>query len=232
MMTGKQLLLRALKNETTERIPWVPFVGCHAASLIGVNAEEYFKSSDHIVSGVSKAIELYRPDGIPSLFDLQLEAETMGCRLQWAPENPPSVASHPLESDMKLSELKIPTKEDGRFPIVLDATKRICDMHGENVAIYGLITGPFTLALHLRGTNIFYDMVDDPDYLKELMEFAKNVAIATADMYMDTGCDIIALVDPMTSQISPSSFREFVSPYVTAVFDRSVLSPVPPDIKP
>ncbi|MEG0319468.1 MAG: uroporphyrinogen decarboxylase family protein, partial [Niameybacter sp.] len=31
--------------------------------------------------------------------------------------------------------------------------------------------------------------------------------------------DIVAVVDPMTSQISPDSFEEFVSPYVANIFD-------------
>jgi Uroporphyrinogen-III decarboxylase len=218
-MTGKELLLRALKNQETERIPWVPFVGCHAASLIGVNAEEYFKNADYIFDGITKAIELYRPDGIPALFDLQLEAEAMGCGLKWAAENPPSVSDHPLELDSDISKIKIPSASDARFPVVLDATKRICTKFGDQVAIYGLITGPFTLALHLRGTDIFYDMIDEPDYMKELMAFTQKVAIAVADMYIDAGCDVIALVDPMTSQISPENFAEFVTPYVSPVFE-------------
>jgi len=38
-------------------------------------------------------------------------------------------------------------------------------------------------------------------------------------MYINAGCDIIALVDPMTSQISPEAFHEFVGPYAKKVFD-------------
>jgi len=218
-MTGKQLVLAAIHNNETPRTPWVPFVGCHAASLIGVNVEEYFKSADHIYHGLSKAIELYRPDGIPSLFDLQVEAEAMGCQLKFAETNPPSVTTHPLELGVKLSDLKVPTEKDGRFPIVLEATRRLVETHGNDVAIYGLITGPFTLALHLRGTNIFYDMVDEPEEMKALMAFCRDVCIKTADMYMDAGVDVVAVVDPMTSQISPDNFREFVTPYATPVFE-------------
>lgn len=217
-MTGKQLVLDAIHNLETPRTPWVPFVGCHAASLVGVNVEEYFKSADAIFQGISKAIALYRPDGIPALFDLQVEAEAMGCTLKYADSNPPSVFSHPLDGEKKLSDLKIPTAKDGRFPVVLEATRRLCESFPD-VAIYGLITGPYTLALHLRGTNIFYDMVDEPDDMKELMAFCQAVCIQTADMYLDAGVDIIAVVDPMTSQISPDNFREFVTPYATAVFD-------------
>lgn len=219
-MNSKQLVLDAMTNKETKRAPWVPFVGCHAASLIGVNAEEYFKSSEHIVKGVTKAYEEYRPDGLPVLFDLQVEAEALGCELKYAEHNPPSVATHPLgDGGVALSDLKVPTEKDGRFPLVMDATRKICTELGDKIALYGLITGPFTLALHLRGTEIFFDMMDEPEYMHELMSFCEKVCIETSRMYIEAGVDIVAIVDPMTSQISPVSFEEFVSPYVTNVFD-------------
>lgn len=218
-MNSRKLVLDAINNKEVERIPWVPFVGCHAASLIDVDCETYFKSADYIVKGVTKAYEIYQPDGLPALFDLQVEAEAMGCNLAYAKDNPPAVSSHILESGVKLSDLKIPMENDGRFPIVLDATRRIVKELGDKIAIYGLITGPFTLALHLKGTDIFYDMSDEPEEVEALMEFCKKVCINTARMYMEAGCDIIAMVDPMTSQISPSNFEEFVSPYASEIFD-------------
>lgn len=218
-MNCKQLVLDALRCKEVERIPWVPFVGCHAASLINVDCESYFKNTDYIVNGVTKAYELYQPDGLPALFDLQLEAEAMGCKLTYAKDNPPAVSSHVLEDGVKLSDLKIPTESDGRFPIALNATERLVKALGDKIAIYGLITGPFTLALHLKGTDIFYEMLDDEDSVKELMEFCQKVCINTAKMYIDRGVDVVAIVDPMTSQISPDAFEEFVAPYASAVFD-------------
>ena len=218
-MNAKQLVVDALHNKKVERIPWVPFVGCHAANLIGVYCEEYFNNADLIVKGVTKAYEEYQPDGLPALFDLQVEAEALGCKLVYAKDNPPAVATHILEEGVTLDDLQLPTEKSGRFPIVLDATRRIVKKLGDKIAIYGLITGPFTLALHLRGTDIFYEMLDEPEKVEELMEFCKNVCINTAKMYIDAGCDIIAVVDPMTSQISPDSFEEFVSPAVMPVFE-------------
>ncbi|WP_291632869.1 uroporphyrinogen decarboxylase family protein [Clostridium sp.] len=218
-MNSRELVLGALKNEEVTRAPWVPFVGCHGASLIGVNCEEYFKSVDNMVNGVTKAYELYRPDGLPALFDLQVEAEAMGCTLQYSESNPPAVTSHPLEDGIELNELKIPSESDGRFPIVLEATRKICSTLGDKIAIYGLITGPFTLALHLKGTDIFYEMMDEPENIQELMGFCLEVCKNTARMYMEAGVDIIAVVDPMVSQISPDNFEEFVSPYITPLFE-------------
>jgi MtaA/CmuA family methyltransferase len=213
---GKQLLLEAIQGKKTSRVPWLPFVGCHGAALIGKTAEEYLKSGELIVQGVRRAIELYRPDGIPAIFDLQIEAEALGCSLQWARENPPAVVSHVLDTK-SWRDLRIPDAASGRVPEVLKAM-RLLKADGHDVALYGLITGPFTLALHLRGTEIFMDMYDRPDAVQELLGFCTRVAKTLAGMYIDAGCDVIASVDPMTSQISPAAFAQFVSPWATELF--------------
>ena len=64
-MNGKELLFQALENKETPRPAWVPFVGVHGGKITGVSAGEYLKSADAIVGGLTKARELYRPDGLP-----------------------------------------------------------------------------------------------------------------------------------------------------------------------
>ncbi len=217
-MTGKERVLKAIRCEKTDRIPWVPFVGCHAGSLLNVTATEYLKSTDLIVKGVDEAVKRYQPDGIPVAFDLQIEAETFGCALNWADENPPAVTSHPLGNGTKLTDLKIPTLKDGRVGMVIEAAKQIRKNHPD-LALYGLITGPFTLALHILGTDIFMKMFDSPDEVRDLFAFCRDVCDQMSDYYIDAGCDIIAVVDPMTSQIGPDQFEEFVTPYAAEIFD-------------
>ncbi len=217
-MTGKERVLKAFKCEPVDRLPWVPFVGSHAAALLGISATEYFKDSDLIAKGAAKAIEMYRPDGIPVTFDLQIEAEVFGCKLNWADDNPPAVCSHPLAEGAELAELKIPGADDGRIKTVIEATKKIRKANPD-IALYGLITGPFTLALHLLGTDIFMKMFDDMQYVKDLLEYCKKVANAMSDYYIEAGCDIIAVVDPMTSQIGADQFNEFVSSPMTDIFE-------------
>jgi len=215
---GLKLLEKTFRLENVDRTPWVPFVGVHGGKLTGVDAETYIKSAKHIVDGVSKAIELYRADGIPVIFDLQVEAEILGCNLAWSKDNPPSVTGHPLADGTELDSLTIPEETDGRIPLVLDATRQLRKKYPD-VALYGLITGPFTLAMHLRGTDLFMQIFEDPDYVNRLMQFCSEVASAYAEMLIDAGCDVIAVVDPMTSQIDPESFEAVVSPYMKSVFN-------------
>ena len=217
-MTGREIVNAALRGAETERTPWVPFVGCHAGALIGAKAGDYLKSADLIVAGLNEAIRRYRPDGIPVLFDLQVEAEILGCKLEWADENPPAVTSHPLAEGRALGDLRIPQLGDGRLPLIMDACRRLRRQHPDK-ALYGLITGPFTLAMHLQGTDLFVSLYDHAADVARLMDFCRDVCIAMAGYYIAAGCEVIALVDPMTSQIGPAQFKEFVEPYVRPVFD-------------
>ena len=217
-MKGRDLIKKAFQLEKVERIPWVPFVGCHGSILIGKKADEYLKSADNIVAGINEAIKRYRPDGIPVMFDLQVEAEALGCNLEWAENSPPAVSSHPLAMDKTLDDLKVPGKTDGRIGMVMEASRRLRE-ENPDIAIYGLLTGPFTLALHLLGTDIFMKMFEDEAYVHQLLDFAKEVSIFMANEYIENGCDIIAMVDPMTSQISPEQFNQFITKPATEIFD-------------
>ena len=226
---GKDLILKTLRHEKTDQTPWVPFAGVHAGKLKGYTAEEMLQDEDKLVEALLETKKIYTPDGMPIIFDLQVEAEILGCDLLWAKNNPPSVTSHPCAGEKTIPcDCKIPTEESGRLPMILSAMRRVKAEIGDEVALYGLICGPFTLASHLRGTDIFMDMVADPEYVKKLVGYCSQVAIEMARMYIDAGMDVIAVVDPLVSQISPKHIEKLLSDGFKAVFDycrsRGVLS--------
>lgn len=218
-MNGKKILLDALQSKPVERTPWVPFVGVHGGQLTGVNAEDYLKSADHIVEALKLAVQRYRPDGLPVVFDLQIEAEILGCQLAWARETPPAIASHPLDDDYDLANLPEFSAEKGRIPLVLEAVRRCKVAFGDSTALYGLLTGPLTLALHLRGDDVLLDMFDEEEAVPVLLDYCADIAIQMVDAYLEAGIDVIAVVDPMISQIGPEHFDGFVAPALNKIFD-------------
>ncbi|ONI37852.1 uroporphyrinogen decarboxylase [Candidatus Epulonipiscium fishelsonii] len=218
-MTPKQSLFDVLDHKKVAIAPWVPFAGVHAGKLVGYNATEVLTNKDKLVKSLLEVNKLYKPNGQPVVFDLQLEAEILGCELVFADDGPPSVKTHPLEDiDTIPCECKLPTAEDGRLPIVLAAMREMKEKVGDTTALYGLICGPFTLASHLRGTNIFMDMYDDEDYVKSLLDYCLKVAKRMTDLFIEAGMDIIAVVDPLVSQISPDHFEEFLDAPFSALF--------------
>lgn len=215
-MNPKELLLSALKRQPTPRPPWVPFAGAYAARLKGFTASEFFRDEDKMTACLLAVNRLFKPDGQCCIFDLQVEAEVLGCTLRWAEDGPPTVVSHPLDCDEDEEpfvpcDCRIPGPEDGRIPMICRVMRRMKKEVGEETALYGLITGPLTLASHLRGSKIFTDLFDDEDYVRRLLAFCTRVAFKMAEYYIGAGMDVIAVVDPLISQISVHHFEAFAA---------------------
>ena len=218
---GKELLMKVLNHEDTNgQLPWIPFAGVHAGKLKGYSGREVLTDSAKLIESLREVYKLYQPDGMPITFDLQLEAEILGCELMWADYNPPSVVSHLFDKEKGIPcKCKFPTPESGRIPVVLEAMRVMKEEIGDKTALYGLICGPLTLASHLRGSDFFKDIRKDPDYVVQLTSFCAEYAQKMADLYIDAGMDVIAVVDPLVSQISPKVFANLMHEPFKAVFD-------------
>ena len=218
-MNGKERVLKALHFEEVDRVPWVPFTGVHVAKLVDSNAEELLKNGDILVEAVCTATERYYADGVCSAFDLQAEAEVLGCALHWSKNNPPAVTGHVLAQGKTLEDLPEFTKDKGRLPMFFEATRKLVEKIGGEKAVFALCCGPFTLALHLRGSAFIMDMMKKPDEAHKVLEYCAEITRRMGEWYMETGAHVVAVVDPMTSQIAPKHFEAFVTPYVKPVID-------------
>lgn len=209
-------MLAAFRREPLATPPWVPFTGVHVGALTGTPADVLYRDGDALHHALLEAHRLYQPDGMPAMFDLQLEAEALGCELLWAPKAPPMVVGHPLSVGGEPPRFD---PEAGRLPLAVEAVARLKAAVGEQTAVFGLLCGPFTLASHLRGTELFYDMFDDEAYVDALMAHASDVAARVGERFAAAGADVIAVVDPLVSQISPEHFERFLSMPFTRLFD-------------
>jgi uroporphyrinogen decarboxylase len=217
-MSSKELLFSVFRHETTKQVPWVPFAGVHAGKLKGYTGQEMLTDGDRLLESLLEVHKVYDPDGMPITFDLQIEAEILGCELVWAKDAPPSVVGHPLANNLTIPTL-IPQASDGRLPLVLDVMKKMKTQVGDTTALYGLVTGPLTLASHLRGTDLFMDTFDRPEFVQDLLEYCTKVALAVTKYYIEAGMDIIAVVDPVVSQVSPRMYKKLLHEPFKQIFD-------------
>ena len=211
---SKQRLIDALRGSRTDTAAWVPYAGVHCAYLIHEPAERYLQDPELLAKGVTHAAELYQADGIPLLFDLSVEAQALGCELNWWKDNVPSVSSHPCSKRTPAElGLKPPTGESGRYPLIREAARRIKPRLDElDCVMMGLCCGPLTLASHLAGVRIFTDVYKNREFAAEVCRFAGEVTARSARLYAEMGCEVIAIVDPVASQIKSNTFKEFVTP--------------------
>jgi hypothetical protein len=211
-MNGKSLLKKAFALEETSRTPWVPFVGAHGGHLVGMDAETYLKSADHIVEGVDKAVELYNPDGLPVMFDLQLEAEALGCSLVWSKDNPPAVVSHPLAEGKSLDEFHIPEASDGRIALVMEACRRSAENHPEVLQQY--------VKAQLINVGIKVIERTSPDFATWVDRTANGKHDATINIVFNWGDPVIGVHRTyITSNIRPGAPYSNTSNYSNPEMD-------------
>lgn len=211
---AKQALLDAYKGKRTETPPWVPYAGVHCAYLLNEPADKMLQDAELLAKGVVHTAKRYKADGIPLLFDLSVEAHSVGSELKWWPDNVPSVTTHPcFEKTPKEAGLKLPTKESGRYPLLYEAA-RIAKPQLEELdcALMGLFCGPLTIASHLAGVRIFTDVYKNKEFAHEVLKFSGELCAEAAKFYAEMGADPIAIVDPVASQVRKKTFREYVTP--------------------
>lgn len=215
-MHDKALINEVSGGSPVERTPWVPHTGSRIANLKGYTVQEMLCDADKLYECCIEAGSQYSPDGMTSMFDLQIEAEILGYNLAWYNNTPPTVCFHPLEG-----EFVIPTqciqKTGGCIPLILDVMRHF-KAAKPDITMYGLICDPFTLASYLRGANILMDMCDDEDGMKALVAYCEEVVREVANYCIGTGCDIIATMDSLVSQISPDMFETFLNEPYTKFF--------------
>ena len=211
---AKQMLIDAYRGKMTPKAPWVPYAGVHCAFLINEEADKMLKDPELLAKGVVEAAKRYKADGIPLLFDLSVEANSVGCDLKWWPDNVPSVQNHPCSAKTPQDAgLQLPTKDSGRWPVIFEAARIAKPQLQElDCALMGLLCGPLTLASHLAGVRIFTDVYKNREFAHEVVKFAGAIGAISAQLYAEMGCDIIAIVDPVASQIKSETFKEFVTP--------------------
>jgi uroporphyrinogen decarboxylase len=141
----------------------------------------------------------------------------LGCDLLWVEDAPPSVTRHPL-AHQKTIPTHLPKKSDGRLPLILNTMQAMTSAVGERTALLGLVTGPLSLAFHLRGHQLFFDLMDDPAYLRTLITYTTRMTQYIAGLYLEAGIDVIGVIEPVASQISPADFQAFLLNPLQKVF--------------
>jgi uroporphyrinogen decarboxylase len=217
-MVGKELFKAMSEGKMPERIPFVPVIYEHAAKVIGKSISELCQSADLLVEAQLRSYELYKNDLISVGVDIyNVEYEAMGAKFDYTDKDSlPATSDILVKCKENLKGLKVPDpQKDGRMPMFLDAAERINKEVGSEVGVSGTIMGPFTLAAIARGfENIIMDMIDDPEFVEEQLEFALEVVLEYGKAFIDRGVGVAIneswIAPPL---LSPSFYKKYAVKY-------------------
>jgi uroporphyrinogen decarboxylase len=203
-----------------ERIRCTSHLGEYAASLIGVPVAGYLHSAELMANAHLEAFRLLRQDGVsvgPDLFGL---AEAMGAKLLFSGRDRPQVRSPAASELRQAAALPAPEpRRDGRLPLYLEALERIRDGVRGRVPVGSGISGPFTTACFLRGTEaLLMDLEGDPRGVHALLDTATQGILAYMEACLERGFSC-SMGDPMAAcaLIGPNGFRSVVKPHLARI---------------
>ena len=211
-------------------VPFVPTIYEHGAALIGHTPSEVARSEDLLVRGQIAAHELYHYPLVSVGMDIyNVEAEALGGIIEF-PDNisQPALKSPPVKTKADFETLSVPNPQtDGRMPLLLGACRRL--KAALPAVVSGTVTGPFTLAAILRGFETFImDLFDEPDFAREQLRFAEEVAFRFAAAYHELGVSIAIneswIAPPLCT---PELYRDFAQPAETDLISRLFALGVP-----
>jgi uroporphyrinogen decarboxylase len=217
-MTKRQRVERTWAFEPVDKLPFVPAVYEHKARLIGRSPSEVARSLDLLLEALDRELEVYDPDVLTVGLDVyNVEAEAIGCKVRFFGASPdvPAVAGPLLDGPGGVGRLRRPDPgRDGRMPLFIEAAAQLARAKGSDVPVRGAVTGPFSLACALAGTEeVLVASVESPAFVRELIAFAAGVAVDYGTAFLAHGIEPV-LFDSKASPgaASPRVFHEFVMP--------------------
>jgi uroporphyrinogen decarboxylase len=230
-LSSKELVNNLFRLREVPRLPFIPWISSFAAGLEQVSIQDMYADPGLLSTALLNAQELFGYDAITMGFDTSLEAEACGCELDWMADDSalPRVVSHPLSEGESYQDLE---KQDflqkGRIPVFLEALKRISVLRGKQVALLGVVTGPFTLARHLQGESFLVDPEHIPDVDKQAIKTSGSICLKLCRKYCETGVDVIVIADELLGKIPPHLYALAASALksiwnVTGFFNRPSL---------
>ena len=214
--SGKNYMLSALRRKRADRVPTTVLIGPYCSRLTRYSVREILTDARKSAEAHLAFHDRFMPDSLIVYNDIYLEAEAVGCELEF-PENG---ISHPkcalLGDKTKLARLKVPDpRKDGRIPYFIEVCQRVSAQIRRSTALGLGHSGPWNIAMHLRGAEaLLMDTATDPSFIHELMKFTTEVVRAVGDALIEVGFSpSLGEAAASCSLISPRIYQEFIKPY-------------------
>ena len=227
-MTPRERVLAAMKQEKLDRPPVAVFTQSATVGEMencGAAWPEAHSDAKLMAKLGAAQATYFGFEAVRSSFCLTAEAERLGCMVDPGKINStPMIKKHPFKFDAMEDVYDEPNLMDpeeflkgGRPAVILEATKLLKEQYGNEYAVIGGNTGPFTLAGHMVSTeNLVFGIMMNPEMVIKWIDAVNPIVKAYSQALADAGADIIQMSEPSSSTdlLSPDMFTEYSGNYV------------------
>jgi uroporphyrinogen decarboxylase len=202
------------KDAYMERIKIAPLMGFPGIQLSKTNISKNMENPNIQFQSLEALYKKFRPDAMFMMMDLTVEAEALGLKILKPQNAAYTVADHPVQDESDLMKLRVPNpKRDGRMRLMAEIIKRMKLSFDCPSIAYAI--GPFTLAGLLNGSNnVLKNVIKNPGLLHQILNFSSKVIDVYICNLIEAGADLICILEPTATVLSPEQFREFSAQYL------------------
>ncbi|HEX7593324.1 MAG TPA: uroporphyrinogen decarboxylase family protein [Anaerolineae bacterium] len=227
-MRSRDETLAILRGERVARLPvfsGLPSLTASGLKAAGVRYSEAHTDAAQMAAAAASTFELFGFESAVVPFDLCVEAEALGCGVDFQTDVDillAPVVDQPLENIAEVSfdsaalrsGRSAPSQGLGRVPLVAEAIRRLKAGIGREIAIGAWVPGPFTLAWQLFGADAWLSTLEEPDHAAQWLESLADFLTRVAAQYRDAGADFITVHEMGGSpQVTgPPRFTTLVQP--------------------
>ncbi|MHB0859302.1 MAG: uroporphyrinogen decarboxylase family protein [Anaerolineae bacterium] len=195
----------------------IPLMGFPGTQLNGSTLKQNTFNWGTQFSTVFALQRRFQPDGVFFFMDLSVEASALGLQVRFPLDESPSVEMHPVRSVADLTRFAgSDVLTDGRVAVYVE-TMRLMSRYMDTLK-GGYVIGPFSLAGLLMGaSDAAMATVTDPELVHAVLSFCSGVISRYARALEAAGADMIAILEPSASFLSPRMFRDFAGRYLAEI---------------
>lgn len=219
-MTSKERVIAALESGRTDRPLFCPAIYEHKARLISASVSQVAQNVDLMINSLLAEYEIYEPDMLTVGIDVyNIEAEALGCQVIFpdAIDAVPAIAERILAHAAKTDDLpQIDVEKTRRIPLMLETAQKVQRKLGDKVFVRGAVTGPYSMAAELMGTEeLILATMTRADQVEEILEFCTDVAINYGKAFLARDVEV-CIFDSQTAPplMSPDTYKRLVLPCV------------------
>ncbi|HNC23253.1 MAG TPA: uroporphyrinogen decarboxylase family protein [Opitutaceae bacterium] len=200
---------------------FLPAIYEHKAWFIGSTPSAISRDANLLTRAILAEFEAIGPDALTVGVDVyNVEAEAVGCTVTFyegsdssIPGIKPGNHRFVVGDDLSAAPLPNPLK-DGRMPVNIEAARRVRREVGSDYWLRGAVSGPFSLAIGLVGSEaLFMACVDEPEWVAQLLDYAGRIIREYAKAYRDAGAELVVFDSQASPDlISPRMYEEMVLP--------------------
>lgn len=215
-MTQIERVRAVIEGRPVDRLPAQPMVMMFAAKHAGMLFIDYTRDGRKMAEAQLRTAEDFGLDCLLTCSDPAREVIDIDGEgsVDWFPDQGPAIneSRAALTDKLKLARCKVPDPwAPGRMRDRIEAIRLMRERAGAGMSIVGWVEGPLALGQELRGlNNVMVDFLDDPAFVKDLLDYTADVAIRYARAQIEAGADTIGMSDAAASLIGPALYREFL----------------------